>query len=1198
MDALEGITITTINEQVAAINTSISNLNDMDSALDGYINTLEATASDLQTKIDDVNTEIAKVKSELGGEITALEQSLLNELTTAREAIETELISINATLDELKSADAALDKKIAGLQAYVDSQLASTTNWANATFSTLTQYAETQTEISSIKASIEQINQSMTSLENSLTEKIAADIKAAIDELRAELSEDYVVKIENAVNAVIKAYTSAISSANEELTTAYTTAISTAIAESEAGMKVWVNEQLTQGYYDIATLNGMLNALSTRIDGTDADLQMQINEQKSALQTARTELTNAYKTAINEAITENNGVINKAIAEAVQNLDDKIQARLTVIDTHIANIQKQLTNLSDDIASIHEQIEAITTSISDLQDVDKEVDGVIDALEAELANLQEELESLKSADKQIQKQLEQEIADLKSLICALQVKDTELATQISALQTYINTGLQETSDWVEATFATLEQYSDIQTEISTIKALISKSKEDITDEYTVAIEIAISNSEASMKSWVNTQLAQGYYNIATLDGMLSALSTRLDESDADLKKQITEQTTALETAKTEITMAYNKAIENAINEYNGVISAKIASDIATATSTLQQQVDVINTLIDKIELRLTSLEINVEELINRIQGIEVIPSYSDGSVACHIGDNEFYFEVFPSGSASRLAAAGKDVFKLKSVYTQTKAMPTFEYLPISSVRAEGDILVVSASASELTITAEQSANAVLTVTSGVSSISTGYFPLNFGSDAGPVNLNLSDATPFSVSFICNVCELDGLSEYGICYGEDPLCRNVVKGTNMDSSGQYLISINALKSSSEYYFRAYAIINGLACYSDVVKATTYSLTECLITGDARNVSAVSAVIEGESLVNGTLGLSYGVCYSSSSVFPTIADLYKYSNNFEGGEFNVTINGLQPNTEYYYRVFAKTSTEISYGEVRTFQTLTVTQEDLYLGFVYDEETNPIEFVESFGLYNSEDDAKAGVNATSTIEGNIFRIELNTANPGYGTYVVTNIFKAALYFDLNGQQQNNKGGVYYAKYSNGELTLLKDNSTVSYHFGGDVVLLYNEATKTFTPKSSSMMAGLKDASGKYTYLGGYTAVEYIKKPSPYSYLFGTYDEEFDNYYGYPAKGVLTIKESNDPSYHLSMTFFGGTITECTVYANVSADGKKITTVEGSDTYGMGSFYASELNIEYLSTGASIYGELKFNWPERLDYTASKRN
>ena len=280
LDVLEGSPIASIEEQFTAINKSISDLKTMDESLTSYITALQTAAADLQKQIDATNAEIAKVESELEKEITDLGQSLLKELKIAKEAIETELLAINTTLSELKKADEALDKKISALQTYVDTQLTSTASWANATFSTLTQYEQTQTDISAIKASIEQVNAGWAALETRLAGKIATDIQTAIAGLRTDLTADYVAKIETAVNAVTQAYISAISKASDEITAAYTAAIAAAIKESEANLMAWVNEQLVKGYYDIAVIDGKLSALSTRLDETDTDLQKQLAEQQ------------------------------------------------------------------------------------------------------------------------------------------------------------------------------------------------------------------------------------------------------------------------------------------------------------------------------------------------------------------------------------------------------------------------------------------------------------------------------------------------------------------------------------------------------------------------------------------------------------------------------------------------------------------------------------------------------------------------------------------------------------------------------------------------------------------------------------------------------------------------------------------------------------------------------------------------------
>lgn len=697
LDVLEGTTIATINEQIIAINSSVSDLKGMDETLDGYIKTLESTAADLQQQINDSNEEIAKVESELGGEITALEQAMLSELNTAKDAIHAELTAINKTLEDLKVADAALDKKISDLQTYVDIELTSTKEWANATFSSLTQYEQTQSQISGIKASIEQLNEDIAALEIRLNGKIAADIRTAIDALRVELNADQASRIESSVNNLTVAYTAAISSARIEITTAYTNAISNAIIASESGMKAWVNSVLTQGYYDIATIDGKLSALSARLDETDTDLQKQIEEQKTALGASKEELTKAYQNAIKAAIEENNGVINAAIAEAVQNLEDKIEARLAVIDTNIANVQEQIANITKDINSIYEQIAEITSSLSDLQDVDKELKRVIDNLESNLTGLKEEYESLKAADALLKEALGKEIEDLKALILALKTKDTELQNQISALQSYVDAEIHETTEWAEATFATLEQYSAMQAEISAIKTLIDKTKADITVEYTTAIEKVISNSETSMKSWVNTLLAQGYYTISDIDGKVSALEALITDGDSNLQKQINEQKTDLQQVKTDLTNEYKQYINQAIAS-GGIIDQAIATQVRKAQDELQSKIDTINERLDSLEDRLGKLE---EDFVNRIQSLKYIPEYCNHVAYVSDVTKTFSVDFFvtPIAQANKLSTEwGKDntVLRAYVCYTKTpvtKATVHATPLLVSSVSASEDGLL-------------------------------------------------------------------------------------------------------------------------------------------------------------------------------------------------------------------------------------------------------------------------------------------------------------------------------------------------------------------------------------------------------------------------------------------------------------------------------------------------------------------------
>ena len=255
------------------------------------------------------------------------------------------------------------------------------------------------------------------------------------------------------------------------------------------------------------------------------------------------------------------------------------------------------------IKSINEQIFAINTSISDLEETDKALDAYIKELEAGLSATNDTLTKLKHADEALDK-------------------------KITDLQTYVDTELTTITNWADATFVTIEQYSVVQTEISAIKTLIDKTKSDITEEYTTAIETAISNSETGMKEWVNSELTKSYYTISDIDGKVSALKALIADGDNNLQEQINEQKTALQQAKADLTNEYKQYINQAIAS-GGIIDQAIATQVKKAQNELQSKIDTINERLDAFEDRLGKLE---EDFVNRIQSLKYIPEYHDRKI--------------------------------------------------------------------------------------------------------------------------------------------------------------------------------------------------------------------------------------------------------------------------------------------------------------------------------------------------------------------------------------------------------------------------------------------------------------------------------------------------------------------------------------------------------------------------------------
>ena len=457
------------------------------------------------TELNAVDEALRQLISELSNKQEELQNQINNNAApdaAEKAKLEKELKDLKALIASLQSKDEELTQQIEELQNYVNNEISGLQNWAEGTFATLEQYVQMQTELAAIKALIDSYGGNMGQL---------------------------------------------------------TQAISEAIETSEASMKTWVNNLLAEGYYDIAEIDGKLAALLAMIEEGDAELKKDIEDQKAALELAKAELTEAYKKAIEEAINNNNGAINKAIADAVQKALDKVETKLAVIENAIAAIQKDIENIKSSIASLEQQIESINASLTELNAVHDALRQLISELSNKQEELQNQINNNAAPDAAEKAKLEKELKDLKALIASLQSKDEELTQQIEELQNYVNNEISGLQNWAEGTFATLEQYVQMQTELAAIKALIDSYGGNM-GQLTQAISEAIETSEASMKTWVNNLLAEGYYDIAEIDGKLAALLAMIEEGDAELKKDIEDQKAALELAKAELTEATVSAI--------------------------------------------------------------------------------------------------------------------------------------------------------------------------------------------------------------------------------------------------------------------------------------------------------------------------------------------------------------------------------------------------------------------------------------------------------------------------------------------------------------------------------------------------------------------------------------------------------------------------------------------------------------
>ena len=392
----------------------------------------------------------------------------------------------------------------------------------------------------------------------------------------------------------------------------------------------------------------------------------------------------------------------------------------------IANLQKTAGKFEKTISENGESISALKTglekAVEDLKNSDRaDKEYVLDSLGKAKAMLLALLESEKT-------ELNGKLTSINNTISYLQKKDAELEKKISDLRIYIDKELKETKDWANATFMTLDQYNaivdqlggiegeiaglktsmtnletrltekyskDLKTasdgvksrlgeEVDGLNDRIDKVVSDITKAYTDAIATfreemekwwneslkkAIDESEASMKSWVNSTL-DGYWTIArTKDslkalnddienqleaqkkllndlisenaGDITALEDRLKKVNDDLKAladRFPVFTSDLNKAKEDLTIAYKKAIEDAITDFKGVFEATIKARVDAAydsfTRAFSTKEAEMRRVMASISSDLASLDFAglISSFDSVMQSLAFVPTSDDGSV--------------------------------------------------------------------------------------------------------------------------------------------------------------------------------------------------------------------------------------------------------------------------------------------------------------------------------------------------------------------------------------------------------------------------------------------------------------------------------------------------------------------------------------------------------------------------------------
>ena len=367
---------------------------------------------------------------------------------------------------------------------------------------------------------------------------------------------------------------------------------------------------------------------------------------------------------------------------------------------------------SNKIATIEEQSANITATIATLQTTKS-------AVEATIA-------SLKASEESATRGNDNGNNGVKTMIAALEERVEALEQMIANLTGYTQGDLTEMQDWATATFATMEQYNALASELATLKAAIA----EIDGVSTAELSEALAASEKSMKQWVNEQLS-GYATIADVEAQIAVLTASLtEELKAEVEKVVATLTALMNDTKQE----YVKAIADAIQN-QGIINEQIAKDIADINKRIDEELATINKRLDDIEKRLDEIEETIKDLVNRIQSVSYIKKYGNNPTPIETSDNgtivTLDFEISPKETIETLALHWKNYTKVKALYSGST---DFVDMPITSFSADTEkgIITVVASCDNLStefFSDMQSASLRLEISDGSNDRCSEYIPI-------------------------------------------------------------------------------------------------------------------------------------------------------------------------------------------------------------------------------------------------------------------------------------------------------------------------------------------------------------------------------------------------------------------------------------------------------------------------------------
>ena len=595
--------------------------------------------------------------------INSLEQRISELEDTRIPSIDEQVTSIKKTIIDLGKTDSRLQEYISSLEE----------------------------KSSALEKELGKTNTALTEAQKTLREEMAAD--------KSELSEN-VDAAKSDVIAQLEAYKTL---ANEQLKT-LDGAIDT--------LKIKDNE-LQQKITDLqAYVNSENNKMKDWATGTFATIEQQ-NAMAEIVASIKTQLEtlNTYTMNMDVRLTNKTEELSKSLSALDESTKQQISELTAHCNSSISTLKSELTESYTKLVA--SEISKLETSMQSW--VNDKLSGYynIEETDAKLSSMQSELNDRISSEK----------AYLVSLITNLETTtNKKISTNASLITSLRNdlSGVQQNvaenagkladdailiSQNTQAISRNSQKIADNTKDISAIQKLVETNQGLIYDNAAKINEMQSllkTLNDSGIKDYAEA-IVKNSNGISANASMISKNAAQIQSNFAAIvqnRSDIQKLKEELEQSRTSITEAYTAAISKAINDYNGVITSKLAENIATVNVRIDNEVKSINKTISDIQSEIKNIKDQISELLDRIQSVVFIPQYEPGkSLMKKVqgqdnGVAEFNYRVSPASQAAALAEHYKEVLSVNAVYTDTKPI-AFEDLPIISCTATSDGVLTS-----------------------------------------------------------------------------------------------------------------------------------------------------------------------------------------------------------------------------------------------------------------------------------------------------------------------------------------------------------------------------------------------------------------------------------------------------------------------------------------------------------------------